>query len=411
VTLGSTAPHRPRQTGMHRSDLLHALDDLERAEGASPDRLRSYGLDPMRVASVERAAKQLERLTDRHAAPRPPNPDAFEHALLLATLSGYPDRVGRVRRPETSTGRSGREVVFAFGGSAVLAETSVIGAEEFVVAVDVEERSEGTKNRVLVRAASAVEADWLLELFTDAITDSVRVFWNDKQERVEVARELAYGSLVLEETRVSTLDEGIERRVAEVLARAACARGMTAFVAGDGLERWFARVKFVQKHCPELGLPVPNDELLERAVQEASLGRRSLAELRNADIGAVIRGMLTPEQTRALADAAPDAIALPGGRRLLLEYGPDGTVSASSRMQDFFGMARGPVVARGRVPVVLHLCAPNQRPVQVTTDLAGFWERHYPTLAKELRRKYPKHSFPDDPRTAQPPPPRGPRPG
>jgi ATP-dependent helicase HrpB len=102
---------------------------------------------------------------------------------------------------------------------------------------------------------------------------------------------------------------------------------------------------------------------------------------------------------------------LHGGRRLLLEYGPDGTVSASSRMQDFFGLARGPVVARGRVAVVLHLCAPNQRPVQVTTDLEGFWERHYPTLAKELRRKYPKHSFPDDPRTAQPPAPRGPRPG
>lgn len=410
VTLTSSSQHRPRQTGLHRSDLLSALDDLERAEGASPDRLRSYGLDPIRVASIERASKQLSRAVDRRAAPRPPNPDAFEQALLLATLSGYPDRVGRVRRPETSTGRSGREVVFAFGGSAVLAESSVIGAEEFVVAVDVEERSEGTKNRVLVRAASAVEADWLLELFTDAVSDSVRVYWNDKQERVEVTRELAYGSLALEETRVTTFDEALEKRVAEVLAKAACARGMAAFVSGDGLERWFARVRFVQKHCPEVGLPVVNDELLERAVREASLGRRSFSDLRGADIGAAIRATLTPEQTRALSEAAPDAIVLPGGRRLQLEYGPDGNVSASSRMQDFFGMARGPVVARGRVAVVLHLCAPNQRPMQVTTDLAGFWERHYPTLAKELRRKYPKHSFPDDPRSAEPPAPRAPRP-
>lgn len=411
VTLANNAHHRSRQTGLHRSDLLCALDDLERAEGVSPDRLRSYGLDPMRVASVERASKQLARSVDRRIAPRPASPEAFEHALLVATLAGYPDRVGRVRRPETSTGRAGREIVFAFGGSAVLAESSVIGAEEFVVAVDVEERTEGTRNRVLVRAASAVEADWLLELFTEAVTDSVRVEWSDKQERVEVTRGLAYGSLVLEESRVTTLDETLEKQVADVLAKAACSRGMSAFVSGDGLDRWFARVRFVQKHCPEIGLPNTNEELLERAVREASMGRRSFAELRNADVGAAIRAVLTPEQTRALNDAAPDFVVLPGGRKLTLEYGPDGAVSGTSRMQDFFGMARGPVIARGRVPVVLHLCAPNHRPVQVTTDLAGFWERHYPTLAKELRRKYPKHSFPDDPRTAEPPAPRGHRPG
>lgn len=410
VSLASSSSRRHGQTGMHRSDLLSALDDVERAQGVSPDRLRSYGLDPTRIASVERASKQLLRQVDRQAAPRPPNPDAFERALLIATLAGYPDRVGRLRRPDTSTGRSGREVVFAFGGSAVLADTSVIGAEEFVVAVDAEERSEGTRNRVLMRAASAVEADWLLDLFTDAITDAVRVRWNEEQNRVEVTRQLAYGSLVLEETRVTTFDDDLSRRVAEELAKAACARGIAAFVKGDALERWFARVRFVQKHCPELGLPVADDELLERAVRDASFGRRSFSELREADLDGAIRATLTPEQTRSLHEAAPDAIVLPGGRRLLLEYGPDGTVSASSRMQDFFGMAEGPVVAKGRVPVVLHLCAPNQRPVQVTTDLAGFWQRHYPALAKELRRKYPKHSFPDDPRTAQPPAPRGPRP-
>ncbi len=410
VSVASTASHRQRQTGMHRSDLLCALDDLERAEGSSADRLRSYGLDPMRVASVERAAKQLARFVDRKASPRPASPDDFERALLIATLAGYPDRVGRLRRPDTSTGRRGREIVFAFGGSAVLADTSVIGGEELVVAVDAEERSEGTRNRVLVRAASAVEADWLLDLFTDAVTDSTNIRWNEAQERVEVTRQLAYGTLVLEESRVTTLDDESSERVAQVLAKAACAKGIGAFVHGDALEKWFARVRFVQKHCPELGLPSVNDELIERAVRDASVGRRSFAELRKTDLGAAIRATLSPEQTRGVAEAAPEHVVMPHGRRLVLEYGPDGGVWGESRMQDFFGMARGPVIARGRVPVVLHLCAPNHRPVQVTTDLAGFWERHYPTLAKELRRKYPKHSFPEDPRRAQPPPPRGPKP-
>ncbi|KYF58537.1 hypothetical protein BE08_13315, partial [Sorangium cellulosum] len=77
--------------------------------------------------------------------------------------------------------------------------------------------------------------------------------------------------------------------------------------------------------------------------------------------------------------------------------------SLASRLQDFFGMAEGPRVAGGRVPVVLHLCAPNQRPVQVTTDLSGFWARHYPAIARELRRRYPKHAWPDDPARAAPP--------
>ena len=87
-----------------------------------------------------------------------------------------------------------------------------------------------------------------------------------------------------------------------------------------------------------------------------------------------------------------------------VEYPAGAAPWIESRLQDFFGMKQGPSVANGRVPVVLHLNAPNQRAVQVTTDLAGFWDRHYPAIAKELRRKYPRHRWPDDPRTAEPPP-------
>lgn len=396
----------------HRSDLVHALDQLELAEleGHAPERLRAMGLEPARVFAVDRAAKQLARFVDRKKAQRPSSPEAFEKALLIATLAGYPDRVGRLRRPETSTGRSGREIVFASGGSAVLADTSVVGAEEYVVAVDVEERSEGQKGRVLVRAASAVEADWLLDLFTDAITDTTDVRWNEAQERVDVTRRLAYDGLVLEETRVDAADPASIARISKALADAASARGYRAFVRGDGLDDWRARVEFVRTHCPELELPAMDDAAIDAALRELCLGRRSFAELRAADLRSALEARLSPEQTRRLIEWAPETMMLPGGRRLRLEYGPFGAVSAASRLQDFFGLAEGPRVARGRVPVVLHLCAPNQRPVQVTTDLAGFWERHYPSIARELRRKYPKHAWPDDPRHATPPPPKPPRP-
>ena len=396
----------------HRSDLLHALDQLEMAEleGNAPDRIRALGLDPTKVFAVDRASKQLARLVDRRKSTRPARALDREHALLLATLSGYPDRVGRMRRPETATGRSGREIVFATGGSAVLAESSVLGVEEYVVAVDVEERTEGTKGRVVVRAASAVEADWLLDVFTDAITDTTDVRWNAAQERVEVTRRLAYEGLVLEESRVVASDPASLERIGQALADAACARGYRTFVRGDGLDVWLARVAFVRTHCPEVGLPMLDEAAIVETLRALCVGRQSFAELRQADLGAALAERLTAEQTRRVTEWAPETMQLPGGRRLRLEYGPDGTVSAASRLQDFFGLAEGPRVARGRVPVVLHLCAPNQRPVQVTTDLAGFWERHYPGIARELRRRYPKHAWPDDPRHAAPPPPKGMRP-
>src|SRR5207247_2551232 len=100
---------------------------------------------------------------------------------------------------------------------------------------------------------------------------------------------------------------------------------------------------------------------------------------------------------------APERVALPGGRRLRVEYELDKPPWIASRLQDFFGLRDGPRVAEGRVPLVLHLLAPNQRPVQVTTDLAGFWQRHYPALRRELMRRYPRHAWPEDPLTAPPP--------
>ncbi|MRG91070.1 ATP-dependent helicase HrpB [Polyangium spumosum] len=407
---GASGRQGARET--HRSDLLHMLDRLEEVllEPHTTEQARRMGLDPARCDAVDRAFKQLSRFIDARKARRPESALDRERALLIATLAGYPDRVGRVRRPETATGRSGREIVFATGGSAVLAESSVLGAEEYVVAVDVEERTEGTRGRVVVRAASAVEADWLLDLFTDAITDTTDVRWNAAQERVEVTRRLAYEGLVLEESRVAATDPASLDRIGQTLADAACARGYRAFVRGDGLDTWLARVAFVRTHCPEVGLPELDEAAIVETLRALCVGRQNFSELREADLGAALASRLTPEQARRVAEWAPETMQLQGGRRLRLEYGPDGTVSAASRLQDFFGLAEGPRVARGRVAVVLHLCAPNQRPVQVTTDLAGFWERHYPAIARELRRRYPKHAWPDDPRHAAPPPPRGMRP-
>jgi ATP-dependent helicase HrpB len=407
-----TASRAPRDA-RHPSDLLAALHQFEEVEGAgfSPERVRWMGIDPARAAAVERVKKQLLRLVDRRAAAAPGSPEAWETEVMITILAGYPDRVGRLRRPANATGRSAREVVFATGGTAVLAESSGVADVDLVVAIDAEERTDGPgapgrapgRPRTVVRMASAVEADWLLELFTDAIRDTTEAVWNEAAERVEVVRRMSYEGLVLEEKRAQ---KGDPTEIARVLAEAVKKKGWRAFVKGDELDRWLARVAFVGAHCPEVGLPVLDEAGIVAALAELCEGSASFADLRGQDLAAGLRARLGPAQARALEELAPEALTLPGGRRLKIGYEGE-QPWAGSRLQDFFGMAAGPTVVRGRAAVVLHLLAPNQRAVQVTTDLAGFWVKHYPGIARELRRKYPKHSWPDDPLTARPPEPRG----
>src|SRR5262249_12454564 len=146
-----------------------------------------------------------------------------------------------------------------------------------------------------------------------------------------------------------------------------------------------------------------DDDMLRAALIEACEGRRSFAELRDAGL---LETLVAPADRAKLERGAPTSFMLPGGRRTRIEYAPGQPPWIESRLQDFFGMSDGPRVADGKVPLVIHLLAPNGRAVQVTTDLAGFWERHYPSLRRELGRRYPRHAWPEDPRNASPPAPR-----
>lgn len=384
-----------------RSDLVELFEAFETAEldRFRAPALRELGLDAGAVFAVDRVRRQLVRITERRRdVTRPESALARENALLEVILAGYPDRVGRRREPANATGRRGVEIVFATGGTAQLADTSVVRDAEFVVAVDAEERVDARGTHVQVRVASAIESDWLLEMFTDQVTDAVDLRWNASGERVEVSRRLSYQGLVLEET---TAQSGVDpAAVARVLVDAAMVKGLRTFADGEVFDRFVERVAFVRANAPELGFPRFDDAGLRDALQTVATvnGFRTFADLRSAGLVAHLRGGLSPEQGRWLDALAPERIELSGGHRARVEYPPGGAPYLASRLQDFFGMPEGPRVLGGKVPVVLHLLAPNQRDVQVTTDLAGFWTRHYPSIARELRRKYPRHRWPEDPR-------------
>ncbi|HSM91257.1 MAG TPA: ATP-dependent helicase C-terminal domain-containing protein, partial [Anaeromyxobacteraceae bacterium] len=389
------------------SDLLELAQLFEEAARGrfDPDRLRRMGVNAGAARAVDRSRRQLERLARSLPVARPaPSTEAREEALLLATLAAFPDRVGRRRAPGSD------EVVLVGGGSARLDPASVVRDAALLVALDAEERKGdrrlpgGGRAEVRVRIASAVTQEQLLDLFPDALRYAEDVTWQDPAERVDAVERLLYEDLVLEETRAPKADPS---KVAALLFEHAAARGPRAFAEEGALDRLAARLAFVAGHAPDAGIPSPSEADLQAALRELCEGRRSFAELREADLPGALLGRLDPKARAQLERLAPDRVTLPGGRAVRVNYEAGKPPWIESRLQDFFGMAQGPALAGGRVPLVLHLLAPNQRAVQVTTDLAGFWSRHYPALRRELGRRYPRHAWPEDPLTAQPPVPRG----
>ncbi|NMO21419.1 ATP-dependent helicase HrpB [Pyxidicoccus fallax] len=380
------------------SDLLELLErfrDAERASFAS-GRLHSLSLEAGAVQSVDRVQKQLRRAV-RNQGQRPQRPEDVEQALMLSVLAGYPDRVARRRRPRAP------ELLLFGGGTVSLSELSVVQDADLMVAVDAEERP---GRGAIVRLASAVEPEWLLDLYPDALEEVDTLQWNAEARRVERLTRLSYGNLVLEETRTPAPPS---EETARVLVEAALAAGPGKFADPEALEQWRTRVALLAQAFPEAKFPTVDDAFLRDALASLCSDARSFKDLEGVSLLDALYARLTSEQQRLLASHAPERVTLPGGRGVKVHYEPGKPPWVESRLQDFFGMAQGPVVCAGRVPLVLHLLAPNMRAVQVTTDLAGFWERHYPAIRKELCRKYPRHSWPEDPRHAQPPAPRPPR--
>ncbi len=380
---------RTRDAATEPSDVLALLALYREAEasGFSDSILRTLDLDRTKTRAVARAA---ERIAPRRSRASSLTVAEADTALLCAILSGYPDRVARRGR--------GRVLALAFGGTAELSEGSVVRDAPWIVAVD----ADVDRGKVAVRLASAIEPEWLIDLAPDLIVEEDTVTWDAAAERVRERSRMTWGGLVLGESE----GKGDDEAAARVLAKAASEAGWRAFDPTGRVDSWLARARFVAEHVAEAA---PDDEAVTRALVDLCHGLRSFRELRSASLLRQVEATVSPPVASRLQALAPERVRLPGGRSLEVHYEPGKPPWVQSRLQDFFGMADTPRLVDGRVPLVVHLLAPNGRAVQVTTDLAGFWTRHYPTVRKELARKYPRHAWPDDPRNATPPAPRPPR--
>ncbi len=332
-------------TRSERNDLLAALDVPADA------RLRQH-------------TEQLLRIV------RPPKQPHNDDALLLALLSGFPDRVARRR--------TGNQVMLSNGVSAEVAGEAP--PYEFMLALDAEDRQENPLP--LIRMTARIEPEWLLDLCADQVEERTSVVWNRTLERVEKVSALVYEKLVIEESR----GNATEREAAELLAHKAVELGIEHFTDKDILEAFLARLAFARFAAPDI----------ETVLRDLCMGAHSFADLR----AAARNFMPLLEQsvdTRLLNEIAPVAIRIGNGRSAKVHYEHDRPPWISSRLQDFFGMRETPRIGPEKTPLVIHLLAPNQRAVQTTTDLAGFWERLYPQVRRELMRRYPRHAWPEKP--------------
>jgi ATP-dependent helicase HrpB len=336
----------PRRTASTSSDLLSAIDD--------------WSSVPPHVRQV---AAQLSNLVL-------PRADVSEPDFRRAILSGYPDRVAQRREPGSAN------VLLASGTGATMAAESGVHAGEFMVALDVRNpRSHPlpaarVPQVATVRIASLVDREWLEPTRSEVVHR-----FDPESGKVRAATIDRYDALVLAE-RPAPIDPEI---AAGLIAAAWLARGPRE---ADG--RLLRRLRFAGQ-----------DVDIAALVRTASSGARSLDDVR-------IERALPTEALRSLDRDAPEVLRVPSGRHATLDYEEDGSVSASVKLQELFGLAETPRIGRQRQAVVLSLLAPNGRPVQVTRDLRSFWDRTYPEVRKELRGRYPKHPWPEDPWSAPP---------
>lgn len=382
-----SGPNRPgaMDTATGPSDVLELVDVFELARSLSFDarRLHSHGIDARSTDAVARAERQLLRSARKHR----PVPDDSETELLKCLLSGFADRVARRRKA------GGHDLLLASGTTAKLSPDSVVRNEEFLLAIDVEERAGQKASEANVRLASAIRPEWLLDMYPERVAMTDEFVWNAGAERVDQVSRMSFGALTLDESRAAAKpSEG----AAKVLCEALLGVGALEFLKSDALTTLSERVQLIATHFPNAGLTPLDEAGIREHLLALSADFTSFAELRALDLVSAFTHQFSPEARRLLDRETPLELRLPGGRNAKINYEPGKPPWLESRLQDFFGMAKGPTVCAGRIAITLHLLAPNARAVQVTSDLAGFWQRHYPSIRRELMRRYPRHSWPED---------------
>jgi len=312
--------------------------------------------------------------------PRPVDDEYIQKCIL----AGFSDQLAR--RLDEGTLRCA--IVHNRRGQ--VARESVVKDHSLVVAAEVHEIEGKDKEvNVLLSLCTAVKPEWLRDMFPGHFNEAIGVVYNTITKRVEAEKQVRWRDLVMESKRMDTppLDAAAELLASEVV------KGTLALKQWDHeVEQWIQRVNNLAAWCPELGITAITATDRQTMIAQICYGAVSYKDIKEKDVWPVVREWLNYQQQQTLDQYCPERVTLPNGRKAKVTYTPESPF-ISLRIQELFGVNDKITVARGRVPVLVHILAPSQRPVQITQDLPGFWRDHYPRVKQELQRKYPKHEW------------------
>lgn len=369
-------------------DLAHRLEllDIYRQQGAAA--ARDAGADTNSCHRVGLASKQLMRMLDKF---KKPTLSPMSVAALLATA--YPDRIAQCR------GGDGVGYRLSSGRGARLPETDqLVGSEYLVVAqMDAGHRD----GRIFL--AESMTMDDIQQSLSAHIRPCSSIEWDSSTESVAAYQEERMGSLVLNRCRPERPDA---EQVKVAMLDGIRELGLAALPWSDKAREWQARVCCLRLWQPDGTWPDLSDAALLQSLDEwfgpwlGGISRRD--HLRRLDMDSILRNRLEWKQQKLLDELAPTHIQVPSGSRVKLQYRPGEEPVLAVRLQEMFGLMDTPTICGGRVRLLLHLLSPARRPIQITTDLRGFWDRTYAEVKRELKGRYPKHYWPEEPMQANP---------
>ncbi len=370
-----------------RLDVLHGQHD--HAAGAIVDR----GVYHRVTGTAEMWRRQLPRRSAKPSART--NKDQQGAGILLALA--YPDRIAQRQGSQDS---NDARYVLANGRGALFATPDPLGSEPYLAIAELDDGAQWAK----IELAAPISQAEIESLYADQIIETEAVGWDEKMQAVQALRQRRLGGLILLQQNLSKPDPAL---IATALLQGIRQAGLHTLAWTAELRQWQARVQFL-KRTDGPGSPWPDlsDENLFQTLDQW-LGPylsciTTLDRVKRMDLTQPLHALLGWDLQRQLDRLAPTHITVPSGSNIRVVYENGEIPVLAVRLQEIFGCRDTPRIAGGKVPVMLHLLSPAKRPVQVTKDLASFWANAYQEVRKELRGRYPKHHWPDDPLTALP---------
>jgi ATP-dependent helicase HrpB len=371
------------------TNLAHDVDIRVRLEALRKPGMGQPDIDRRVISRTAQLSDRWQKMAGKSAV----DSVSLEGAGKILALA-YPDRIGKVRAG------SRNRYLLSGGRGAILPEHDALCGTPFIVVA----RTDGKPDNARIYLAAPVAVEMLEESLNDRLTVQDAITWNRRTKSVECRRQLLIGKVALRDSKLKCPDI---KRVYECLFKGVREAGMECLHLTREDRKWVSRMQFIRSNSREHGKwPDLSDRALmqnlEAWLQPHVAGLRSLAALKKLNMKKILGALLTWEQ-RSLSDRlAPKTLRMPSGSNIGLDYAADKAPVLAVRLQEVFGLRETPTVLDGEIKVILHLLSPAGRSVQVTRDLEGFWKGVYSDVRKEMRGRYPKHYWPDDPLKAVP---------